>query len=141
VTERITGPSRRVLIVVLVAAVVVVAAVITGVTFLTRDSSAPFEPDRPSAAPSTETTAPSDTDAGSENEEDDVKLSPVPGAVLPEPMRGQDAIDALGDKIEIVANRNGKTVEQVKELLLRDKTAEVSTDGFIRYVDTFKDEG
>lgn len=59
------------------------------------------------------------------------------GQVLPEPMAGQAAIDALGDKIEFVAQRNGKTVDDLKALLLRDATAHINTSGFVVYLDTF----
>lgn len=55
------------------------------------------------------------------------------GQVLPKAMGGQEAIDALGDDIEVVAERNGKTVEELKELLLRDHSAKVSKNGFLLY--------
>lgn len=61
--------------------------------------------------------------------------------VLDKPLGGQEAIDALGEKIEIVAERNGKTVDEIKELLLRDKTASISTGGFILYTDDFGKKG
>lgn len=55
--------------------------------------------------------------------------------VLPKAMSGQEAIDALGDKIDVVAKRVGKTPEELKELLLRDKSARVTPEGNIRYHD------
>lgn len=134
ITER---PGRGRTIIIVIVTFVILAGVVVGITYLTGGGSTPPAAEPTSTAgPDTETTAPDDDDA--DEEEDDVNLSPT---VLPEPMGGQEAIDALGDKIDVVAQRNGKTVEQVKELLLRDKTAEVSTKGFIRYVDTFKNEG
>jgi hypothetical protein len=58
------------------------------------------------------------------------------GGFLPEPMSGQDAIDALGDDLERVAEMNNRTPEELRELLLRDKTLHVSPNGFLMYVDT-----
>lgn len=55
--------------------------------------------------------------------------------VLPKEMSGQEAIDALGDKITVVAKRVGKTPEELKELLLRDKSARVTPEGNVRYHD------
>lgn len=134
ITER---PSRARTIIIVVATFVILAGVVVGITYLTGGGTTPPAAEPTSTAgPDTETTAPDDE--GANEEEDDVQISPSPGAVLPEPMGGQEAIDALGDKISVVAQRNGKTVEQIEDLLLRDKTAEVSTDGFIRYIDTFK---
>ncbi len=137
ITER---PGRGRTIVIVIVTFVVLAGVVVGITYLTGGGATP-PTSVPTSTASTddETSAPDDD--GADEEEEDVQLSPSPATVLPEPMGGQEAIDALGDKIEIVAQRNGKTVEQVKELLLRDKTAEVSTKGFIRYIDTFKNEG
>lgn len=58
------------------------------------------------------------------------------GSVLPEPMGGQAAIDALGDNLDVVAQRSGKTTAELEALLLRDSTLRVSTSGFLYYVDT-----
>lgn len=133
ITER---PSRWRTIVIVIVTFVVLAGVVVGITYLTGGGMTPPAAEPTSTAgPDTETTAPTDGDA---DEEGDMKQTPSPiNAVLPEPMSGQEAIDELGDKIEIVAKRNGKTVEQLEELLLRDKTAQVSTSGYIVYVDTF----
>lgn len=136
ITER---PSRARTIIIVVATFVILAGVVVGVTYLTGGGTTPPAAEPTSTAgPDTDTTAPDDE--GANEEEDDVQISPSPGAVLPESMGGQEAIDALGDKISIVAQRNGKTVEQLEELLLRDKTAQVSTSGFIVYIDTFDNE-
>lgn len=119
----------------MIATVVVLAGIIIGVTYLTSGGTTPSgtESPRPSASPS-DTTTP-DPDGGEDG--DDVEVVPTPSSeVLTEPLGGQEAIDALGDKIEIVAQRNGKTVEQLEELLLRDKAAKVSTDGYIVYIDS-----
>ncbi|SJM64578.1 hypothetical protein CZ774_12985 [Frigoribacterium sp. JB110] len=61
--------------------------------------------------------------------------------VLPGRMSGQEAIDALGDKIDVVAKRNSMTVDEFKDLLLRDKSAHVSPQGFIVYIDTNAKDG
>lgn len=123
-----------------VVAAVVLAGVVIVVTNLTGGG-APSS----AAAEETTTTAPSTIPsptppANDDNDEngDAVNPSPLSQNVLAEPMSGQEAIDALGEKIEAVAKRNGKTVDELKDLLLRDKTAQVSTSGFIVYIDTFK---
>lgn len=118
--------------------VVVLAGIIIGVTYLTSGGATPSASGSPTVSP-TATTTP--TPPGGSEDGDDMELQPTPSQMLPEPMGGQEAIDALGDKIEVVAKRNGKTVEQLEELLLRDKSAQVSTDGFIVYVDSFKNGG
>lgn len=51
--------------------------------------------------------------------------------VLPKAMSGQEAIDALGDDIEIVAERNGMSVDQLEETLLKNPSAKVSKNGFL----------
>lgn len=133
ITERPIGARA---IVVAVIAIVIVAGLIIAVASMAGSRTTP-----PAAEPTTsatETTPPADAD----DEGDDVKQSPTPmtSGVLPKALGGQAAIDALGDKITLVASRNGKSVDEVKELLLRDETARVSTGGFIKYVDDFGGE-
>ncbi|MGP6170762.1 hypothetical protein ACTU6V_06090 [Microbacterium sp. A204] len=132
--------SRGLTIALLIVAVVIVVGTIIVVVSATRGGQISASA-RPSSSAQPETSAPADPNI--DTEEGTVQPSPSPftGAVLPEPMGGQEAIDALGDKIEIVAKRNAMTVEELEELLLRDKTAQVSTTGFIVYIDTFKNEG
>lgn len=55
---------------------------------------------------------------------------------VPEPLNGQEAIDALGDDIEEVADRNGKTVEEFEEFLLKNPSAFVQPDGFVVFKET-----
>lgn len=132
--EAAEGPNRGRIIALVIATVVVLAGVIIGVTYLTGGGATPSATESPTARP-TDTTTPGDSDGGEDG--DDVKPVPTPSSqVLTETLGGQEAIDALGDKIEIVANRNNKTVEQVEELLLRDKSAKVSTNGYIVYIDS-----
>lgn len=127
-SEEHTRPNRRRIIVVVIVAVIIVAAAVFGITYLIGNASGSSGPDVPGP---TETSAPADPDTGEDG--DDVEFTPTPLQVLPEPMGGQEAIDALGDRIEIVAKRNGMTAEQLEELLLRDESARVSTNGFILY--------
>lgn len=88
-----------------------------------------------SAAP-TSTATPSSTDDAETDEGDaEVEVSSTPGTYLTENMNGQEAIDALGDDIEVVAKRNGKTVEELTDLLLRDETAYISPNGFLMFKD------
>ncbi|AYY11530.1 hypothetical protein EF847_01135 [Actinobacteria bacterium YIM 96077] len=58
------------------------------------------------------------------------------GDVLPEPLGGQEAIDALGEDLAAVAQKNGKTEEELRDLLLRDKTVKISPSGRLFYEDT-----
>ncbi len=132
ITERPIGGRA---IVVAVIAIVIVTGVLIAVASVAGSNTTPPASEPTTSA--TETTPPADTD----DERDDMKPSPSPlGSVLPEALGGQAAIDALGDKITLVASRNGKSVDEVKELLLRDETAKVSTSGFIKYVDDFGGE-
>ncbi|MGJ0204219.1 hypothetical protein [Leucobacter sp. gxy201] len=59
----------------------------------------------------------------------------APRKVLPREMGGQEAIDALGDRIDRVASRNALTVDELKDLLLRDASASVTPSGDIVYRD------
>lgn len=128
-----TAPGRQrrgVVTALLIAAVVIVAGAIILIVSTTRAgqmsaSAHPTSSEQPSTPPTVATPG-------------TLSPSPITGSVLPHPMGGQEAIDALGDKIDFVAKRNGKTVDELKDLLLRDKTAQVSVDGFIAYVDTFE---
>lgn len=51
--------------------------------------------------------------------------------VLPRAMSGQEAIDALGDDIGVVAERNGMSVEELERTLLANPSAKVSKTGFL----------
>ncbi len=53
--------------------------------------------------------------------------------ILDQAMGGQAAIDALGDDIEIVADRNSMSVEELKETLLQNPSAKVSRTGFLYF--------
>lgn len=134
-------PKGRLIAVVAVATVVILATIFTviqhsGGATPAGDSAATPTPTAPASTPATQ------ADQQSAESEDDVDGSISGGMkVLPEPMNGQAAIDALGDKIESVAKRNGKTVDELKDLLLRDETAYVSTTGFIGFRDDFGDGG
>lgn len=77
-----------------------------------------------------------DEDGGSPSEgtdegEDEADVQIGTNKVLPRPMGGQEAIDELGDNIQFVAERNGKSVDELKEFLLRNESAQVSPNGFI----------
>ena len=58
------------------------------------------------------------------------------GDVLPRAMSGQEAIDALGDNIDRVADQNHLTVNELKEKLLQDATLHVSKSGRLVFLDT-----
>jgi len=109
-----------------VLAVAVVAGGVFGATQLASHgepaSSSPYNTDAP-------------TDAVTPQKDDVDKPSPLSAKLLPEAQSGQEAIDSLGDSIAVAAKRNGMTVDELTELLLRDQTAHVSTSGFILYID------
>lgn len=134
---RATRSSALIAAAAVTATVAVVAGVIVGVTNRGGDES--------SATFSSVSPTPSASDAGASAdptppEDEDVVNTPssLPtAAVLTESLAGQEAIDALGDNIDVVARRNNKTVDELKDLLLRDQTAHVSTTGFIFYRDDF----
>ena len=124
------------------AGLLVVVALLFGLTQLiggdpeTAPDSSPLSP---SATP---TATPTETTETTDDEDDDVPgMSSDFSPLLPEAMNGQEAIDALGDRIETVAKRNGKTVEELEELLLRDETAHISPNGYLVYLDDFGGNG
>lgn len=78
------------------------------------------------------------TSVDEEAEGDTMEQTPFAGGnLLEKELSGQEAIDALGDKIDTVAERVGKTPEELKELLLRDPSAHVTPKGFVVYRDSF----
>lgn len=127
------NPARA--LVLAIVALVVVGGIIL---VMVQRNSGPGD----SAAPtSTATSDPSASDANEEGEDDVSGMTPGPSlsptTFLEKEMGGQEAIDALGDKIETVAKRNGKTVEELTDLLLRDQTAVISPRGFLLFKDDF----
>jgi hypothetical protein len=62
-----------------------------------------------------------------------------PELVLPESgASGQRAIDLLGDHLPAVAAAYGKTPEELRRLLLSDRTARIDGRGYLYYVDGFE---
>lgn len=119
-------------IVVSVLAVAVAGAIAFGISQLVGGGSGSDD-----TVATTDAAADGDTTQDESSSEGSSGSGEPVGQVLPEPMAGQAAIDALGDKIEFVAQRNGKTVDDLKALLLRDSTAHINTSGFVVYLDTF----
>ncbi|MFG6475665.1 hypothetical protein ACFXP7_04680 [Microbacterium sp. P06] len=121
-------------------AVAIVALVIVGVVNLSaNDSATPSSEVSPTSSSDGEATP---TEQPTPEPESTVTTpSSFPSSVLPEAMSGQAAIDALGDRIDVVANRNGKSVEELTDLLLRDKTVHISTTGNIFFQDDFGSDG
>ncbi|NED95595.1 hypothetical protein G1H11_09750 [Phytoactinopolyspora alkaliphila] len=145
-----TERRRLIVVVAVCAAAVVIAAVGAaaigwmadrGETVVTQTPAG--EPDDSGEASDSSEEPRSDDDAeteaddpdGDTGQEEATELSQV-GDVLPESMGGQEAIDSLGDKLERVAKMNNRTPEELRELLLRDKTVKVSPNGFLLYEDT-----
>ncbi|MBK0418855.1 hypothetical protein JD276_07395 [Leucobacter sp. CSA1] len=140
--NKTTEPRSRkgLLVTLVVLAIVIAAAIVFGVMQMTTngDSTSPAS----NGTDTSETEAPGtpgddDTDGagngGDEGTGDEGGVKSDTRQVLPKTMGGQDAIEALGDDIDVVAERNGMTVDELKELLLRDKSAKVSKNGFLLY--------
>jgi hypothetical protein len=130
-----SNKNRRILVLA-IAAVLVAAGIFAGVTLVNQDPTESIS-DRATSTPTPEATA-SPTDTNTEG--GTVEPSPAFGSVLPETMGGEEAIEALGENLQVVAQRNGKTAEELTQLLLRDKTAKISPEGFIVYLDDFHNE-
>jgi len=65
-----------------------------------------------------------------------VPRAPHPQLVLPESgASGQRAIDLLGDHLAAVAAAHGKTPEELRRILLSDRTARIDGRGWLYYVD------
>ena len=133
-TEQRTNWTLRILLGVLVVAIIAVV-VFAFFNFGGNDDNG-ADPTT-SATDNATPTAPEPTDTDSDEGDDDVEVSPTPtGAatpVLEAPLSGQEAIDELGDDMQIVADRNNMTVEELEELLLKDPNAVVSTTGHIYF--------
>lgn len=134
-TEQRTNWTLRILLGVLAVAIVAVV-VFAFFNFGGNDDNG-ADPTT-SATDDTTPTAPEPTDTDSDDEgDDDVEVSPTPtGAaapVLEAPLSGQEAIDELGDDMQIVADRNNMSVEELEELLLTDPNAVVGTTGHIYF--------
>ncbi|WP_224779996.1 hypothetical protein [Leucobacter sp. Psy1] len=128
-----------------VAILVIGGAIVFGVTQMTGNGN---DASPGSGGSATEEPSPTQTDdasGGAGEMEEDVQSSgesdsgsaeaqgttPLTKQVLDRPMSGQEAIDSLGDDIDLVASRNGKTVEEMKEFLLKNPSAQVSPNGFV----------
>lgn len=77
--------------------------------------------------------SPAPSGGTSQNDEGgDVKVE-KPG--LSAQMGGQAAIDEMGDRIDSFAARNNMTAEELKELLLKNPSAQITKTGAIIFVD------
>jgi hypothetical protein len=118
-----TAKQRRHSVLAVAAAVVLVALAVVAAVWLTSRSGGDDgtgDGDRV-AVPSeavTDTLAPGGT-----------------GDLLPEPMGGQDAIDALGDELDHVAELNGMTPADLRDALLTDASLRVTPSGRLLYDD------
>lgn len=133
--------SRGRIIAFFVGTIVVVAALVIATLFFTGTIGNNNTDNTQIAGPLTdgddETNGDSDgTTNGNPNEPG--QETPEGREVLPTDMNGQQAIDALGDDIDRVAELNGKTTQELKELLLRDNTVHISKFGYILYKDTMR---
>lgn len=140
-SETAAQSSRRpVLAVAVVAVVLVVIAVIFGMLMTNPGPGGMAVPSSEQTETPASTTGP--TAPGTPDDEGgDVTPPPAFGTFLPESMGGEEAINELGDRIAVVAQRNNKTVEELSDLLLRDRSAQISPEGFIVYKDSFNNAG
>lgn len=142
-TDQAAQPRWKRILLLTAAAGAVVAVLIVALMQFTGGASgdadaSPAPSASASPSPTSDTTGtPAPTDTPTEEGDDVPGINSSSTPLLPETMNGQAAIDALGDNIAVVAERSGKTVEQLTELLLRDKTAHVSTNGYLLYLDDF----
>ncbi len=124
--------KRKILISVTTAVLVLGVAVAVGVGL----SGGGSDDDSTVAEPST-----SENDEAGDGSQDlsDGQRSDTRGGeaeFLPEAMSGQEAVDALGDELETVAQQHGMTADELREDLLRDATLTVTPSGELLYEDT-----
>ncbi|TDD67766.1 hypothetical protein E1262_18245 [Jiangella aurantiaca] len=125
-----TSQQRRRSVLAVAAAVVVVALAVVLAVWLTNgtgdsDDSGDGSVAVPSDAPPASTPSPGDGTVAPGGQDD----------LLPRPMSGQEAIDALGEHLDHVAELNGMTPEQLRDLLLRDASVQVAPSGRLLYDD------
>lgn len=121
-----TSQQRRRSVLVVAAALVVVALAVVLAVWLTGDSG-DDSGDGDVAVPSDATASTPPADTGT--------VAPGGQDLLPRPMSGQEAIDALGEHLDHVAELNGMTPEQLRDLLLRDASVQVAPSGRLLYDD------
>lgn len=127
---------KGLLVALAVIAIVVAGAIVFGVVQMTSgdDSEAP-PPDGTSEPADSDTSGSSgdgaDGNSGDADDSTGDDVKPSTNQVLPEAKGGQEAIDALGDKMGIVAQRNDMTVEELEEFLLSNPSAKVAPNGSI----------
>ncbi|MBB5786572.1 hypothetical protein [Jiangella mangrovi] len=121
-----TAKQRRTTVLAVAAALVLVAVAVMAAVWLTSrsgddddgaDGGAVAVPSDP-PAPTTGTLAPGGQDD-----------------LLPEPMGGQEAIDALGERLEHVAELNGMTPADLRDALLTTASLKVAPSGRLLYDD------
>ncbi|RIQ22272.1 hypothetical protein [Jiangella rhizosphaerae] len=124
-----TSQDRRRSVLAVAAAVVVVALAVVLAVWLTSESGGDDAGDGsvavPSDAPATSTPSPAEGTVAPGGQ----------GDLLPRPMSGQKAIDELGEHLDHVAELNGMTPEQLRDLLLRDASVQVAPSGRLLYDD------
>lgn len=129
-----SSKSRTLLIT--IAAILGVVIVAVGACFIWSANSPSSDSDQQGNNSSSSTTSGNEsTDEGGDMSDPSQPGTVAGTGVLPSTMNGQDAIDALGDKIDAVAKQNGMTADELEELLLRDKSAHITKRGFIVYYD------
>lgn len=137
-----TSHQRRNNVLAVAAAVVLVALAVVAAVWLTSRSGDDDEAGDggavavPSESPSDVPTQPPAEPPVTPSPTGSATLAPGPPAdLLPEPMGGQEAIDALGEHLDHVAELNGMTPDQLRDALLRDPTLTVAPSGRLLYED------
>ena len=133
-----TAKQRRNSVLAVAAAVVVVALAVMAAAWLTsRDGGGDGGDGDRVAVPS---------DAGADESGAQPQPQPTPSAtgslapggqedLLPEPLGGQEAIDALGERLGHVAELNGMTTADLRDALLTDASLRVAPSGRLLYDD------
>lgn len=133
-----TAKQRRNSVLAVAAAVVVVALAVVAAVWLTSRSG----DDRGDGGDGDRVAVPSEAGA----DESGAQPQPTPSAtgslapggqedLLPEPLGGQEAIDALGERLGRVAELNGMTPADLRDALLTDASLRVAPSGRLLYDD------
>lgn len=132
--ESFDRPKSKVLLISFVVGIVAVLLFGLGYLFWPSASNNESNPQTTGTSNSADTSASSD---GNSDVNEPSQPAPIGGGdVLPRAMSGQEAIDALGDNIDRVADQNHLTVKELKEKLLQDATLHVSKSGRLVFLDT-----
>lgn len=136
-TENAQGSQNpiRVIVVAVVALIVIVGVIVVVVQRSAGEQGVSAPTSTTSSTPTSTTSSTPTSDMNTTGEDDVQGMASSSGSFLDEEMSGQEAIDALGDRLGAVAERNGMTEERLVKVLQNDPSAWVTPNGFIKYKD------